>query len=128
MRMFSLLITFLASYFLVPTALARPDGNSSIGGCSAVVRKFDGEESNQYVQMGICIGYVQGIINSELAIQIQTDGKLASFCPPEEINNIQAVRIVEKYMKEHPEELHMHEYIIVTSAFKNAFPCKKAAK
>ena len=45
------------------------------------------------------------------------------FCNPPNIKNKQLVDIVTKYLKDHPEKLHMDDGRLVVDAFIDAFPC-----
>jgi hypothetical protein len=46
-----------------------------------------------------------------------------NICPPKEANVGQAVAIVDKYMKAHPEYWHINAMIIIGSALRETFPC-----
>ena len=48
-------------------------------------------------------------------------------CPPKDITLYQARLIVEKYMRDHPEDLRSSAQEIVFAAFELAFPCNKFA-
>ena len=52
----------------------------------------------------------------------------ALFCPPDGTTNGQAVRIVVKYLRDHPEELHKHDSVLAFTALKAAFPCANRKK
>ena len=45
------------------------------------------------------------------------------WCVPDEVSAIQLLRIFHKYVKDHPEELHLSREVIVVKALMNAF-CK----
>lgn len=46
------------------------------------------------------------------------------FCVPKGAMLMQLVRVVEKYLREHPEQLHIHQAALVTKALQVAFPCR----
>jgi Rap1a immunity proteins len=47
------------------------------------------------------------------------------FCEPDDtITNGQALRVVVKFLRAHPELLHLPEVVLVVRAFSEAFPCK----
>jgi anti-sigma regulatory factor (Ser/Thr protein kinase) len=50
---------------------------------------------------------------------------LLQFCVPDSgIPVIQAMRVVVKYLKEHPEQLHEDGMGLTVAALKDSFPCK----
>jgi hypothetical protein len=73
-----------------------------------------------------CLSYVRGFVDgifSGVAIERLAIG----FCPPKEegLDATQARLIVEKYLREHPEQLHVQAGLLVGSALIAAFPCPK---
>ena len=59
---------------------------------------------------------------------IAQQGNLAAVsCPPAGTTPTQARLIVEKYMQDHPENLHLPAQDIVFAAAEQAFPCTKFA-
>ena len=73
-----------------------------------------------------CFGYVMGI--SDLHDDIVASGVLTRmYCMPSGETGVrvgQLVLVVEKYLHEHPEELHTAASALVMTAFAEAFPCK----
>lgn len=67
-----------------------------------------------------CLGFIDGAI-SGLVIGYSS---APIFCIPDSGNLGQFERIVEKYLKEHPEELHEPAAGIVGYAVVEAFPCE----
>jgi hypothetical protein len=61
----------------------------------------------------------------------QTNAQQGNFspagCPPGGITPSQARLIVEKYMRDHPEDLHLPAQEIVSAASRQEFPCTKFA-
>jgi len=49
-----------------------------------------------------------------------------TFCPPANITAGQAMLVVEKYMRDHPEQLNQHPGTLSSVALLAAFPCKKS--
>jgi len=64
---------------------------------------------------GMCIGYVTGIISVMEYISIS--------CVPAESTHAQATLVVQKYLSEHPERLHLNAEELVIGALQEAFPC-----
>ncbi|MGE5089998.1 MAG: Rap1a/Tai family immunity protein [Candidatus Levyibacteriota bacterium] len=63
----------------------------------------------------MAIGYIAGISD---ALQ----GAL--LCPQPTVDITQEIAIVEKYLREHPEELEQRAILIIAKALAAAFPCK----
>jgi hypothetical protein len=89
---------------------------------------------------GECIGYVNGL-NNMMQMRAIADTKIKNFddpefhkkyskyalyCMPDNVKNIQTVRIIVNYLNNHPKKLNESPFLIVTLAFKQAFPCSKA--
>ncbi len=74
---------------------------------------------------GYCIGYVDGIDEMTNMINITREPSKRAFCRPENATTRQIVRVVYKYLEDHPEELHEDAYFLAIKALQNAFPCKK---
>lgn len=64
--------------------------------------------------VSVCIGYMQGICET-----VRTLGLIKL---PDNIAPIQAIKIVKKYLKTHPEYLHQNANAIVMAALGEAFP------
>jgi hypothetical protein len=48
------------------------------------------------------------------------------FCRPRAANNEEIVRVVIKYMNEHPNQLHLLAATLIFAALKEGFPCPNA--
>ena len=66
---------------------------------------------------------MQGILSLNTVYESR-DRKNALFCLPGAISNQQATRIVLRYLKDHPESLHLNVSILAIRAFNEAYPCK----
>lgn len=47
-----------------------------------------------------------------------------SICIPDEASLAQLARVVVKWVRDHPEALHLHHFFLTIEAFKDAFPCQ----
>ncbi len=108
--------------------VAPTDGNSLLEQCNDAIRIYDGK--GLYVpEAGLakstfCGGYVTGFIDVNNAHWKVDNLKTNYICPPDQIHPIQIIRVVHKYLKDHPEDLHEYRGILVFRALKQAFPCK----
>lgn len=130
MRKFPLLIlATVILLFLTPLAEAANDGNDLLTNCSAALDANDdiekqSEDFTTLMRGSFCLGLMQGIkhLNRVYEFKLKQD---ALFClPKSDISNIQAARIVVKYLKDHPEKLHLPDSFLAIGAFINAYPCK----
>jgi hypothetical protein len=66
---------------------------------------------------GRCAGAVEvlGALNSETK----------RFCPPENLDNLQRVKVIVDYIEAHPERKKADFMLVANEAMANAWPCKK---
>jgi hypothetical protein len=73
----------------------------------------------------LCIAYVHGFLDG-MAFGRAVGNFTGKYCPPKDgISVDQGRLIVEKYFRDHPEELHEQAGDIVFRALVLAFPCTK---
>jgi hypothetical protein len=73
----------------------------------------------------LCIAYVRGLVDGMVVGRAMGMHYATEYCPPEKgISADQARLIVEKYLRDHPEELHQEAGLIAGGALVLAFPCK----
>lgn len=115
MNKYILLIALIVSP-LVSTAYS---GSELLEFCTSPTDKTDVE----FGKNTLCLGYLNGIADLHDILVILGD-KLPLWCPPENVTVGQAEMVVIKYLKEHPEDLHLVAGSQVANAFMSAFPCK----
>jgi len=64
---------------------------------------------------GMCIGYVVGVMSVMEYINV--------ICRPVKSTHAQATLVVQKYLSDHPEKLHLNADALVIDALQEAFPC-----
>ncbi|MFC1816365.1 Rap1a/Tai family immunity protein [Thermodesulfobacteriota bacterium] len=118
------IIFLLLGFILVPKA-TMADGNELLKQCIAglkVLNNVKNLSKIEYMDAAFCAGLVQGITDSYRIYRLSKT--IPSSClPGKVINKSQATRIVVKYLREHPERLHLHESNLVIDALSEAFPC-----
>ena len=72
---------------------------------------------------GVCVGYIRAIYDQNLFEQAMYT-RPQFFCIPQEASPKQVIRVVVKYLEDHPEELHRPAYWPVSIALPAAFPCE----
>jgi hypothetical protein len=111
----------------------REDGAALLESCGPTVaatdglRPFEGKSGGEATKMGLdgafCQGLATGIVHATQAYQFLNYQTL--FCVPEGgITTGQAVRVIVKYLRDHPEELHLRGSLVAIQALRQAFPCK----
>lgn len=87
-------------------------------------------EADEEAASKFCNGYIQGIFTGwqtgmiMATLDTRADEKIGGVCIPEGSNAKQWVKVVVKWWKDHPEELHKVATITIISAMMEAFPCK----
>jgi|WetSurMetagenome_2_1015567.scaffolds.fasta_scaffold64564_4 hypothetical protein len=61
-------------------------------------------------------GYVQGLVEGKAQDE--------ELCIPDGVVQGQVAEAVRKYLKDHPEELHLHAVPLILKAIQAAWPCK----
>jgi hypothetical protein len=99
------------------------DGNELIAQCADGIKAANGATLNDYYGASFCLGLTQGVrhtmrlLNDELPPPYKT-------CFPSGITNGQGMRIVFKYLQDHPDRLHEQGSDLAFLAYKTAYPCK----
>lgn len=115
---FSLLI--LALFFSLP-CLAQSsdvDGNQLLERCSSYLKARDNPPLTvkEQVNAGFCLGYMSAIADSNARKQ--------HFCAPDNATIEQLARVVVKWLRDHPEKLHLNAGVSSYTALAIAFPCQ----
>jgi len=121
---------------LLVSAAAAPEGNGNLllQACTLGIR-FDNSpqafiqgKPDEYWGAGYCLGLVRGLVTMNDAWQHDTKDASRFFCTPLSNTTGQFIRVVVKYLKEHPERLHEQDMGLATVALRDAFPCPPAAQ
>ena len=76
---------------------------------------------------GMCLGYVRGVDDGvQMAYDIQNDPQ--PYCVPSEVTTGQMIRVLTKFIKDHPEKAHSKTKVLEIESLKDAFPCKQPSK
>lgn len=127
MRASVILAFFVFSYPLLASAKAIDTGAELLRACSAAVKTADGLQiSEEDAALSIyCLGYVSGFTDSVRLTSHFYKPRDPKICLPEKgTSNNQLIRVVTKWLKDHPENLHESARMEVLLAFQNTFPCK----
>jgi Rap1a immunity proteins len=93
------------------------DGNYLLGSCQISVRNMDGigdHSAGEAWRDGFCSGIVLGILYASPLV-----------CQDPNVTLGQGIRVVDKYLRDHPEKLHLTGLQLAREALSQAFPCKR---
>lgn len=119
----------IALLFLVIPATAKeqwyrvfgPTGNTFIVTCKAAVQKIDNPDWEGTKQEAHDSGYCFGFVSAIAEHLNEDDGVDFS---DKAITRDQLIRVVQKYMEDHPEELSKPASWLIRQAFIKAFPVR----
>lgn len=102
-----------------------PDSTQILRACTAAVLQADGVDvsNEQLIQSVYCSGYVGGVLDG-LTVMGWKGGTVKVCIPEDGIDNEQAIRIVVKHLRQHPELLHETARTSIMAAIGLAFQCK----
>lgn len=110
-------ITIAALVFTSQAHAASYSGNDLQNGIAEFNKLMSGDKRADVDRIGLALGYIRGATD--------TLSSIALICPPSGSNVNQMVQITKKYLDENPALLHQTAALLVTSAAREAFPCKK---
>lgn len=126
MKLFSALLILLL--IASPTLGSDTDdlvgfGNSFYENCASV-ESYNSTNSDHVndLKATFCLGFMEGLEMGVMAADISRSDK--TFCGSKDVTNAQLVRIVRKYIADHPETAHQPTAILAVNALRVAFPCK----
>jgi hypothetical protein len=101
-------------------------GNAFARICSVIDKEASTGTEVQYADA--CIGYVQGVIEGVDVERTFTKGITQKeapepFCLPTGVERGQSIRLVIKYIHDHPEEAQKPTRFLIFEAFRDAYPC-----
>ena len=102
--------------------------------CGELVRHVDdnfSEKTNTYGGEW-CLGYMEGFVDSLDVVEMVESTDYADYkshsrtqiCFPDSSTIGQDVRVVVKFLQDHPEKLHERRKLLTYSALQKAFPCR----
>jgi hypothetical protein len=105
---------------------ATADGNKLLKECSEGVAYVDGgKEPDSLFGVGQCMGVIQGTLDTlELTHALLNSSKIVCL-PSGGLETLQIMKVVVKYLNEHPDRLHLNESGLISTALMVSFPCPK---
>jgi hypothetical protein len=103
------------------------DGKKLLADCEAGINIADenvkSPDTSKSYGGGRCLGFLQGVIEMHEFYRVDRPKGDSLFCPPDDATYVQYARIVVKYLRDHPEELHKDDFVLAVKALVVAFPC-----
>jgi len=113
-----LLMIVLLFSFSQAAALGFLTGSDLLERCEARL-----SETGSIPRGNTCYGFVIGIQSAHQNFIVS--GEMSPlWCSPHNVGTSQLIRVVTKYLQEHPEDLHFWASSMVLNALKLAFPCE----
>lgn len=125
MRMLNV-IAFFAVLALAQPAFAGATGAELLGRCGAAEKSMEGGQlsGEEMLDAMWCMGYVSGLLDG-FSVGDYKVGEVKMMCPPgEELTRAQALRIVTKWLREHPDALQKSGRRGALLALSSAYPCR----
>jgi hypothetical protein len=110
-------------------------GNRYLEICSSTEKPQAQLNEMDFLNLGLCQGFMLGFhdgVGTAIAILQLSDSSLSylknsmediKICYPEGVEHAQLIRLVLKYIRDHPEQAHEPAAALVVKAELNAFPC-----
>lgn len=133
MKRLILLFIFLTTSF--SASAFTNNGNSLLLGCSQVIKYLDGVRKNLDSDAVYCMGLLNGfrqattfghaIYGDKDNLKVDDTKGKKGICIPQSVTVAQLTRVTVKWLKEHPEQLHEAEEVLLFYAFFQSFPCNE---
>jgi Rap1a immunity proteins len=121
------LFGFIAIFYTVqPAAAAAFTGADLLGRCEAAEKSMDGGNvsAKESLDAMWCMGYISGLLDG-FGIGDYRIGEEKAACPPEDgVTRIQALKVVNKWLREHPDAMQKSGRRGAILALTSAYPCK----
>jgi hypothetical protein len=127
-------VAVVISVFFLATTVTRADGNKLLERCNRAKQFLNEVDAMKDVSrsdsfdVGYCMGFVTASWHSLSVIDVvatKYGAPRPAYCFPKGVNVGQMIRVVTKWLEEHPERLHGEDYAVVTMAMGDAFPCNQ---
>ena len=98
-------------------------GNDLLRGCTIFLRVQDGDNASQQdaSYAVLTMGYIEGVKRGCDMMQTAHGFKLPYAIPPD-VDAGQIVRVIDKWLEDHPEKLHLPAEALILEALVQAFP------
>lgn len=133
--MMTIKVLVVATSVLVTYSAHALKGNDLLTSCQEGLKFADGHLRNtDIVQAEKCFAYLEGFMSGvNLATAVISGNyndyaKNMAYCVPDGATTAQGVRIIVKYLRENPAELHLNAEVLLMKALRQSFPCERGAR
>jgi len=120
-------IAFTAFVVLTTFALSTAsradgqDGDAFMRNCSDALRSETLTERDEWVNAGVCYGFVLGV--RQTMVMWQQFNPDLDLCIPANVPLKQLVQVFVKYMEDNPEQLQYSASVLLVAAAREKWPC-----
>lgn len=116
-------ISFLSFAFFASTVpAAASTGAKGIQDCKDAIQIYETRKWSGSWHAAFAAGNCSGVVRTVLTIAARDPGQRIA-CPPDKISMRQGLRVVVRYMEQHPQKLHFDLMTLAMEAVQEAFPC-----
>jgi hypothetical protein len=119
-----ILFLFTIFLFILPPTIASgshfSNGNDLLEACIQSSEFSESDKKINEFNAGSCWGYIRATNDMYEVMAQNAERKI---CVSPQIGRKQIIRVVVKYLKEHPERLLNVASLLIYEAFQKAFPC-----
>lgn len=95
-------------------------GNEMLQNCAEFLK--ENGEIDGYFKSGVCAGFVSGVTNT-VAYARDASPATVKICIPDGFTIGQGIRVLKKYLIDHPKDLHRSATALALTAYREAYPC-----
>lgn len=125
MKPILLAVAIVMSFFAAGRANAQLDGRKLQQMCKEMAK--DELPITNPAAAGFCAGYIDGVTDAAVVcVKLVHRVEDLGFCIPAEVakpETRETIKVVAKYLDNHPERLHEWALLLVMKALHDAFPC-----
>ncbi|HUW38609.1 MAG TPA: Rap1a/Tai family immunity protein [Rhodocyclaceae bacterium] len=125
LRILVVALTFAGSRGAVAASFDGFGGNALLEDCTSAERLVDHQPSSHF-EATYCLAFIEGVRNTMIVLDWALAPGMRTCWPgPKGISNGQAMRIVLKYLRQHPEKLQLPKVELAIAALHEAYPCRQ---
>ena len=79
----------------------------------------------EVTRINYCFGYLRGVVDFHSVLHVYPGLNL--FCPPRDLDNLAADRLLREFLDQHPEHRNMPTPALVGKALADRYPCPAAS-
>ncbi|SRR6266404_1578001 len=93
--------------------------------CSTLEKQVTQQSEIEIMKRGYCLGWMNGLTAGIHTSEAIHHDENEIFCSPEGNSFGQMVRVIKKYIADHPEHEHLLTELLAAKALQQAFPCTR---